>query len=63
VLWLRDQSIENYTMSRADARSWLAELLATVVDWNGVYRPGPHCAHCPRSRVRGGERLIRRESP
>lgn len=62
VLWLRDQEIENYTMTRADAEAWLEELRATVINWDGVYRPGPHCAHCPRSHeCDAANALVRRD--
>jgi hypothetical protein len=51
VLWVRDQEIEQYTMRRADVEPWLARLRTEVVNWNGVYRPGNHCDHCPRRYV------------
>lgn len=49
VIWVRDAEIENYTMTRADVREWIRELLDRVVSWDGVYHPGRHCPHCPRS--------------
>jgi hypothetical protein len=49
AIWVRDSEIENYTMSRAGCLSWLAELMQSVVHWDGVYRTGPHCGHCPRN--------------
>lgn len=62
ALWVRDQEIENYTMRRAEAEAWIAELLRTVVDWDGVYRPGSHCKHCPRSHeCPAANALIRRD--
>lgn len=51
VLWIRDQEIEQYTMRRADVEPWLERLETEVVNWNGVYRPGNHCDHCPRRYV------------
>lgn len=48
VIWLRDQEIENYTLTRDDAREWLASLVEAITRWNGVYRVGPHCGFCPR---------------
>lgn len=62
VLWVRDQEIENYTMTRADAFAWLRRLMADVVNWDGVYRPGPHCAHCRRSHeCEAANALVRRD--
>lgn len=49
VLWVRDHEYEHYTMSAADVAGWLDRLRATVVDWDGVYRSGEHCTHCPRN--------------
>jgi hypothetical protein len=49
VLWVRESEIENYTMTRSDAFAWVQRLLAEVVQWDGVYRPGPHCRFCRRS--------------
>lgn len=49
VIWVRDEEIENYTMTRADADAWVARLLASIVSWDGVYHPGSHCQYCPRS--------------
>ena len=49
ILWVRDEEIENYTMTRADAIAWVARVEAEVIRWDGTYRPGDHCKHCPRS--------------
>jgi hypothetical protein len=49
ALWIRDQEIENYTLSRADALAWKQSLIDRVINWDGIYRPGKHCAFCPRS--------------
>lgn len=49
AIWVRDGEIENYTMDRAGCEAWVRELLTAVVDWDGVYRTGKHCDHCPRS--------------
>lgn len=49
VLWVRDEEIESYRMTRAGAEAWLRELADRVIRWDGVYRTGSHCAHCPRS--------------
>lgn len=49
ILWVRDGEIENYTMTRADAIAWVARVESEVIRWDGTYRPGSHCQHCPRS--------------
>lgn len=49
VLWLREAEIEEYTVTRQQAEAWLAEVRDRVIAWDGVYHPGTHCAHCPRS--------------
>ncbi len=62
ILWVRDQEIENYTMRRADLDAWLKRLSSELVEWDGVYRPGAHCAHCPRSHeCEAANALIRRD--
>jgi hypothetical protein len=49
-LWVREGEIENYTLDRAAALRWRNELVKNVVEWDGVYHPGGHCAlYCPRS--------------
>jgi len=49
ILWLRDREIENYTMNQADARDWMCEARERIVNWDGVFHPGPHCQYCRRS--------------
>ena len=49
ILWTRSGEIENYTVTRESAARWLRELRASVVDWDGTFRPGHHCGHCSRS--------------
>lgn len=49
VVWVREGEVERYTTTRAQMRAWVARLVAEVFDWDGTYRPGPHCGHCPRS--------------
>jgi hypothetical protein len=51
VLWVRDCEIENYTMGRAEAEQWLADLSQHVRHWDGVYHPGNHCEWCPRAHA------------
>jgi hypothetical protein len=61
-LWVRTQEIENYTMNRAGAERWLSELVARVVNWDGVFHPGSHCAHCPRNHeCEAANALLRRD--
>ena len=48
VLWLREREIESYTVDRARADAWYQQLQDEVVNWNGKYHAGPHCAFCPR---------------
>jgi hypothetical protein len=48
VFWLRSQEIESYTIDRNRAGVWYQELQDHVVNWNGKYHEGPHCAFCPR---------------
>jgi hypothetical protein len=62
VLWIRDQDIENYRMTRDDAKRWIDLFVARVVEWDGVYRPGSHCAHCPRSHAcEAANAMVRRD--
>ncbi len=62
ILWVRDQAIENYTMTRADAIAWAERVEREVVRWDGTYRPGPHCQHCPRSHeCQAANALLRRD--
>jgi hypothetical protein len=62
IVWIRDGEIENYTMTRAGLREWLAELTARVLEWDGVYHPGQHCRYCPRSHECGArDALVRRD--
>jgi hypothetical protein len=49
VLWVRDVEYEHHSMSRVALLTWIARLEAEIVRWDGTYRPGPHCAHCPRN--------------
>ena len=49
ILWVRDESIENYTMDRAAATRWIKELVARVYRWDGVFHPSSYCQYCPRS--------------
>lgn len=61
-LWIRDQEIENYTLDRAAAIRWKNDLIERVIEWDGVYRPGSHCAYCPRNHeCDAANALVRRD--
>lgn len=49
IVWVRTEDVENYTMTRAEAREWLAKFRTMIVDWDGVYHTGDHCGHCRRA--------------
>lgn len=49
VIWIRDREFEHYTLTRAGLPAYLRRLQDEVIQWNGTYRPGSHCRHCPRS--------------
>ncbi len=62
VVWVRDGELESYSMDRAQLAEWLEDLRAKVVEWDGVYRPGPHCPHCRRSHeCKAANALARRD--
>lgn len=62
VLWVRDTEYEHYTMAAAQVAVWLERLRAEVVDWDGTYRVGTHCQHCPRNHeCPAGRALVRRD--
>lgn len=62
VLWVRDGEYEHYTMDRDHLGRWLARLGAEVAEWDGTYRVGAHCAHCPRNHdCPAGHALVRRD--
>lgn len=62
VLWVRELEYEHYTLRRADLRAWVERLVVTIVAWDGTYRPGPHCAYCPRNHeCHAANALIRRD--
>src|SRR3990167_8363336 len=48
IVWLREQTIETFTVSRAEITSWAESLDQQVVNWDGVYHPGDHCTYCRR---------------
>lgn len=49
ILWVRDGDGEGYEMDRAGLREWLQRVEDEIIQWDGTYRPGPHCQYCPRS--------------
>lgn len=49
VLWLREGDYEPYSMDRAQLLAWLKRIEDEIVNWDGQFRPGAHCSHCPRS--------------
>ena len=60
IAWVRTEEIENYTMTREDALKWVADFEQRVILWDGVYRTGPHCAHCRRKHeCNAGNELMR----
>lgn len=62
VLWVRDVELEHYRMTARQAREWLARVRDEIVAWDGRYRVGPHCEHCPRSHECPARRaLVRRD--
>lgn len=61
VLWVRDESIENHTMTRGDLDTWYRRL-TDVIDWDGTFRPGGHCRYCPRAHECAAPKaLVRRD--
>jgi hypothetical protein len=60
VIWLREGEIEEYVVTRERAAAWLVELRERVIEWDGTYRPGGHCVHCPRSHECSAANLILR---
>jgi hypothetical protein len=63
VLWIRDQEIEPYTITRADAAAWLTQLRQRVIDWDGTYYPGEHCGFCRRfHECHAANALVRRDT-
>ncbi len=48
ALWVRDKTIENYTMSPDDIDQFAIQIAERIVEWDGTYYPGDHCGLCPR---------------
>ncbi len=49
AVWMRDGEVEPYSMDRVQMEAWLDNLLDTVAEWDGTYRPGRHCIGCRRA--------------
>jgi hypothetical protein len=49
VLWVREGEYEHYSMTRDELEPWLMRLVSEVLEWDGTWRPGSHCAHCHRN--------------
>jgi len=62
VIWLREGEWEHYTLTRAELPAYLRRLKRAVIDWDGTYRAGEHCGHCPRSHeCPARQALVRRD--
>lgn len=62
ALWVRDREVERHAMRGTLAEAWLARVDREIVNWDGRYRVGPHCQHCPRSHeCPAGRALVRRD--
>jgi len=60
VLWLREGDYEHYSMDRAQLLVWLKRIEDEIVNWDGQFRPGAHCSHCPRSHECGAANALAR---
>lgn len=62
IMWIREQDYEHYTMGRHLLAKWLERLRDEVVNWDGTFKPGTHCAHCHRSHeCPAANALVRRD--
>lgn len=49
ICWMRDREVEPYSMTREQADAWEAHFEGQIIRWDEkTFRPGAHCAHCPR---------------
>lgn len=48
VVWLRDWECENFAFTLPVLMEWEAKYIREVIEWNGLYKGGAHCARCPR---------------
>lgn len=49
VLWVREHEYEHYGLQAAEVPAWLERIKTEIVNWDGTFRSGSHCAHCPRN--------------
>lgn len=49
VGWMLDKDIEDYTMTRDQLWAWLEQVRDRIVNWDGVFHPGPQCGTCRRN--------------
>lgn len=49
LAWVRDEEIEVYEFNRELLARWVERFVDNVIEWDGTYRHGGHCRHCPRS--------------
>lgn len=50
VVWVREREHETVHLARSEGvGAWAADFTRRVILWDGVYHPGAHCLHCPRS--------------
>jgi hypothetical protein len=62
IVWLREQDIEHYTMTRDELPAWVRRI-ERIANWRGSYESGSHCAHCPRAHeCPGWNALVRRDA-
>jgi hypothetical protein len=62
VLWVRETEYEHYTLDRKALPAWRERLQTDVVEWDGTFRPGSHCEHCPRNHAcPAAAALVRRD--
>lgn len=60
VVWLRTLEAELYSLRRGDLDMWRERFANQMRD--ETYRPGPHCAHCPRQFTCQGRLDMQRAS-
>lgn len=60
ILWVREQEYEPHSMTRAGLYEWLQRVEDEIVQWDGVWRPGSHCAYCQRSHECGPANALAR---
>ena len=48
TVWLRHREIDVSTYTPAQLDQWAKDLANRVMNWDGVYTTGDHCAFCPR---------------